>query len=155
VYVVDTETNRVISERAVEDGQEILVRPEADQVLIGGNVVFNGDLKRENRHAIYFASKGDVKDARNDNRDTLPAKMENADRVASGAGELTYTAKEDGRVFVWDRTTREIVYESAVDDGDRILVSPEQNLITLSSRDARIMDRLDRDHAYEVYFDED
>jgi hypothetical protein len=153
VYIVDLDDNSLVSEQRVRDGNRLEVMPGDDRIMLDGRVVYDHDLKRDNRHAIYFLSEDD-RDRDSGSMD-LPRDLRDADRVASGRGDLTFLADDDGRVYVWDRTDRKIVYESKIRDGDRLVVSPDSDLITNSGSDARIRNKLDRDHSYEIYFDDE
>jgi hypothetical protein len=73
----------------------------------------------------------------------------------AGREDLSFRAEDDGRVWVWDATHDQIVFRADMNRGDRLLVSPEEDFITLDiagRHGARATYDLSPKHEYEVYF---
>lgn len=75
-----------------------------------------------------------------------------ADRVASGRGELEYTAPESGRVYVRDQRSGKILYRGRIEEGQTFRLDADDNR---AYRDDKVVDREigRRAHRNEVYFD--
>src|SRR4051794_33485294 len=54
VYIVDEDNNRLVYDRAIHDGQEIVVQPDDDRIRIDGHNAFTGNLEHKHSHRIYF-----------------------------------------------------------------------------------------------------
>ena len=74
-----------------------------------------------------------------------------ADEVDSGRGELRYEAQRDGKVWVYDAETDKMVYTGPIRDGDRVVVDPDRNLITVGGETVSEQPLI-RDHKYRIYF---
>ena len=74
-----------------------------------------------------------------------------ADRVASGEGPIDYRAQRDGDIWVYDATSKKMVYTGPVRDGDRVRVNTDSNQVLVGGR--TVSERsLAGDHKYEIYF---
>jgi hypothetical protein len=73
-----------------------------------------------------------------------------ADRLASGRGEVTATATRDGEVWILDKNENRIVWSGDVRREDRIEIDPADNRIQVDGK--TVSERaLDRDHEYVIY----
>lgn len=74
-----------------------------------------------------------------------------ADEVDSGRGELRYEAQRDGKVWVYDAETDKMVYTGQIRDGQRVVVNPGTNQITVGGETVSEQPLI-RDHKYRIYF---
>ena len=74
-----------------------------------------------------------------------------ADEVEAGRGELRYEAQRDGKVWVYDAETDKMVYTGPIRDGDRVVVNPETNRISVGGQTVSEQPLI-RDHKYRIYF---
>lgn len=115
VYVYDVDADRIAWTGDVRRGQEVLVDPKRDSVVLGENVVYHDNLGRDALHRIYFTTarqrggdRGDVisredRDNREAKRDELEGIPTAAEKLADGRGELQIkTIPADGTVYVYD-----------------------------------------------------
>lgn len=154
-YVADRATQRLVVATDVRPGDRIRVDPTDDSVLVNGRRVSDQNLESTHDHAIYFVRRDDAAGARLSAEREMPAALRDGRLVAWGRGEIGYRAEDDGRLYVWDKSSREIVYETDVRRGDRIVVSPDRDFISMDvagSRSDPGRYRLYRDHDYELYF---
>lgn len=70
----------------------------------------------------------------------------------SGAGALSYTAHESGNVYVLDADKDKKVFEGHMNNGDQIVVKPDQDQIVLAGSNAEHSVGLNPQHHYEIYF---
>jgi hypothetical protein len=149
VWVYDVGEREVVWRGDIRTDQRIRVRPERDRIEIDDRTVFDQNLERRNAHGVYFLNNpgGDG--------GGLPSELRDAERVAFGRGDLSYVARNGGRVWVYDATDAAIVYRSDVRRDDRIVVSPERNTISLREAGARGSFRLNPRHDYAIYFERD
>lgn len=71
--------------------------------------------------------------------------------VDSGSGSLTYTAREDGSVYLYDEDARRVVWDERIRDGDRVAIDPDNNRIDLNGRAQSRID-LTSDHRFRLYY---
>ena len=74
-----------------------------------------------------------------------------ADEVEAGRGELDYEAQRDGKVWVYDAETDKMVYTGPIRDGDRVVVDPDSNRITVGGQTVSEQPLI-QDHKYRIYF---
>jgi hypothetical protein len=77
-----------------------------------------------------------------------------AAEVDEGKETVTYTAPYDGRVFVYDRTSGEMLYNGELRRGQMVQVDAKDNRILVDGRTAVEKD-LVNDHRFKIYFDRD
>lgn len=71
--------------------------------------------------------------------------------VEEGRGELSYTATEDGTVYVQDAKTKETIVSRRVDRGDRVRVQFDEDRVRVD--DETVYDgNLERDNGHRIYF---
>jgi len=71
--------------------------------------------------------------------------------VDSGSGSLTYTAREDGSVYLYDEDARRVVWDARLRQDDRVSVSADDNRVEVNGRSATSID-LKSDHNFRLYF---
>jgi hypothetical protein len=156
-YIVDQTAGRVVVSQPMMGGQRLAVEPDEDRVTLDGRAVYEQNLERNNRHAVWWAPDATI-GADAGGGDTvgtepaLPAELRSAQRVVTGMGDLSYTPPESGRIFVWDPRSRQIIHRAEVQRSDRVLVSPRSGTITVGSA-ARRQVQMDPDRPYEIYFE--
>ena len=74
-----------------------------------------------------------------------------AERVKEGEGELSYAARDNGMVYLYDVDARRVVDTQRVRKGQRYTIDPNRDLATLDGRPV-YEQNLDRDHTYRLYF---
>lgn len=156
-YIVDQTAGRTIVSRQMASGQRLTVEPGRDRVSIDGRAIYEQNLEKNNRHAVWWvpdasATGGEPGEGVIGTEATLPAELRNAQRVATGMGDLSYTPPESGRIFVWDPRSRQVIHRAEVQRSDRVLVSPRAGMITVGSA-ARRQVQMDPDRPYEIYFE--
>jgi len=164
VWLYNATRRRTIADFRVPRGREFIVSPKDGRAWIDDQRVLNYDFDRDHTHRIYYLSDrggggwggsgGSGGGGWGGSGGSLPSELRDADRVAYGRGDLSFNARDNGRVWVYDRTDRRIVYSSDVRRGDRVIVSPEDDYITISEARQRggSQFRLNPRHDYEVYF---
>lgn len=78
----------------------------------------------------------------------------NTEIVAEGHGDLSYKAKRDGIVYVFDEDDRVTLFRERVREGQRFTVSPEQNRATIDGEEVWKKD-LKKKHSHRLYFERD
>ena len=71
--------------------------------------------------------------------------------VDSGSGSLSYTAREDGSVYLYDEDARTVVWDARVRRDDRVNIGADDNRIEVNGRSATNID-LKSDHNFRLYF---
>jgi len=66
VYLVDLDSSRTVWSGRIDRGERFTVDPENDRAAINGRVVYERNLERKHRHAVYF----DPSDYSRDSRDS-------------------------------------------------------------------------------------
>src|SRR5438552_11732861 len=56
VYVYDVDDDRLVYQGRVRDGDRLTIDPETNRLELNGRQVVDRDLKRKDRHRIYFFS---------------------------------------------------------------------------------------------------
>lgn len=82
-------------------------------------------------------------------RATIPA---GAHLEQSGAGGLSYTAHQSGDAYVLDADKNTKVFEGHMNNGDQLVLKPDQDQIILAGNNAEHSVSLKPDHRYEIYF---
>lgn len=97
-------------------------------------------------------SIGDSDSRRDDGREIDVPK--NSEIVAEGNGDLSYKARADGVIYVYDVDSGQTVFRESVREGQRFTVSPEQDLATLDGE--RVWkDDLKRKNTHRLYFEKE
>ncbi len=89
-----------------------------------------------------------------DDRDTLDNTItipRDARKVAEGSGELSYTARTDGRVYLYDIDDRVAIDNRALRRDERYSANPDQNRIQIDDKKVSEQD-LKRKHNHRIYF---
>lgn len=73
----------------------------------------------------------------------------------SGAGGLSYTARQAGNAYVLDADDNTKVFEGHMNNGDQLVVNPNQDRIVLGGNNADHSVSLKPDHRYSIYFTPD
>lgn len=73
----------------------------------------------------------------------------------SGSGRVSYTANSAGNVYVLDTDSNDKVFEGHVNNGDQIVVEPDQDKIVVGGTDADHKVGLKANHRYAIYFKAD
>lgn len=154
VWLEDRDRRSVIGDYRVRRGREFIVSPSDGRAWIDDERVLSHDFRTGNTHRIYFAPDSGS-DGGGGGGGSLPSELRDAQRVAYGRGDLSYVARNAGRVWVYDQTDREVVYRSDVRRDDRLVVSPERNYISLREAGARGSYRLNERHDYALYYKRD
>jgi hypothetical protein len=147
-YITDQTAGRVILSHALASGQRLVVEPDRDRVMLDGRAIYQQNLERNNRHAVWWLPD----DSAASDQAALPAELAAAQLAAVGTGDLSYTPPEDGRIFVWDPRSRQVIHRADVRRSDRVLVSPRAGMISVGTN-ARRQVQLDPDRPYEIYFE--
>ena len=72
--------------------------------------------------------------------------------VQSGTGGLSYTAHQAGDAYVLDADSNTKVFEGHMNNGDQLVVNPNQDRIVLAGNNADHSVSLKPDHRYSIYF---
>src|SRR6185503_11579563 len=71
--------------------------------------------------------------------------------VDSGSGSMSYTARDDGSVYLYDEDARTVVWDARLRSDDRVTVDPDKNRIEVNGRSPTSID-LKSDHNFRLYF---
>ena len=82
-------------------------------------------------------------------RSSIPA---DAQLENSGTGKVSYTASGGGDVYVLDATSNTKVFQGHVNNGDQIVVQPDQDRIVVAGTNADHTPALNPNHRYEIFF---
>jgi len=72
--------------------------------------------------------------------------------VAEGKGDLSYKARRDGVIYVYDNDDSATLFRQRIREGQRLTLSPEQNLATLDGKKVYDQD-LTKKHTHRLYFE--
>lgn len=70
----------------------------------------------------------------------------------SGSGRVSYTANQSGNIYVLDSDKNKKVFEGHVNNGDQVVVEPDQDKIVGGGTNADHSESLKSDHRYAIYF---
>ena len=71
--------------------------------------------------------------------------------VDSGSGSLSYTARDDGSVYLYDEDARTVVWDARLRRDDRVSIDADGNRIEVNGRSSSNID-LASDHNFRLYF---
>ena len=141
-----------------DDDDEVKVRRDRDRV--SRRDTYNDTYRDRTRDTTY-----DRVDRRTDDAvlsgsgttgrglDRIPRRAERVD-AAQGTSELTYAARRDGTIYVYDVDADQLVYTGTLRDGQRFVLDPDDNLAEIDGR--KVLDRdLKSSHRFRLYFAED
>jgi hypothetical protein len=160
-FLYDAREREVMMQHPVRRGQLVVVKPDRDSVDIENREVWKQNLRRNNVHQLWFdaadgwgGSGGSGGGGGGGWSGSLPPELRDAQRVAYGRGDISYTARRDGKVWVWDATRGEIKYRGELRRDDRLIVSPERDYISLREGERRAAGGfgLNPRHDHEIYF---
>lgn len=86
-----------------------------------------------------------------DDLDTTISIPRDAGKVAEGSGELSYAARSDGRVYLYDINDRTVVDNRLLRRDETYTANADQNRILIDRRKVSEQD-LKRKHNYRIYF---
>jgi hypothetical protein len=69
-------------------------------------------------------------------------------------GNIVYRARDDGKLYLYDSTDREVIWSARIRDGEDFVFSPAQGEATLDRRPVGLP-RLGAGHGFTIYFLED
>lgn len=152
-FVVDDDRRALLYSVTVKRNDEIEIVPRDNDVRLNGYNRYDGRLDERSRHVILFEKKADEDNVVGPN---LPGELRGASRVAYGKGDLSWSTRERGNAWVYDRSNGRVIYKSELGRGFRINVSPRKDQITLEDGGRSVGPRgkydLDPNHEYEIYF---
>lgn len=153
VWLFDADRRFVIDDRRLNPGREYIVSPSDGKVWIDNDRVRTYSFERGHEIRIYYlADRGSGGSGGGNRPPPLPPELDDASRVAFGRGDLSYVARDRGRVWVYDATDGRVVYRGDLLRNDRILVSPERNYISLREAESRGSFRMNPRHDHAIYF---
>ena len=82
-------------------------------------------------------------------RSTIPS---GAHQETAGPGHISFTASQPGNVYVLDEDKNRKVFEGHVNNGDQVIVQPNQDRIVLRGDNAPHGESLNPNHRYGIYF---
>ena len=56
-YLVDQDSGRLIWSGRIDRGERLTVDPDNDRASLNGRVIYDRNLERKHRHAIYFSTR--------------------------------------------------------------------------------------------------
>ena len=125
-------------------------------LFAGGCSAFDNDhdSDRDSRSSRDYDRYDDARSSRDVDRASgtaskLPRDARMVDEVRGG--RLSYTARYDGEVYLYDATARRVIWDGRVRDGDRITVDPDKNRIALNGKEQADIDLKSNDR-FELYF---
>ena len=86
-----------------------------------------------------------------DRHDEIPL---SATEIGEGKESVFYNAPYDGRVYVYDATRDEMIYNGELKRGQMIKVDAKHNKVLVDNQTAVDKDLVD-DHRYKIFFDKD
>jgi hypothetical protein len=86
-----------------------------------------------------------------DRHDDIPL---SATEIGEGKESVFYNAPYDGRVYVYDATRDEMIYNGELKKGQMIKVDAKHNKVLVDNQTAVEKDLVD-DHRYKIFFDKD
>lgn len=152
VYLYDIDDRVVIDNRALRRDERYSVDPDQNRILIDDRRVSDQDLKRKHNHRIYFLPN-DRRD-RDDWRGSTDRLPRDARNVATGTGQVSYRARDRGRVYVYDADDQRVLFVRDIRDGQEIVVDPENDRVLIDGK--KVYDNnLERKHTHRIYFEKD
>lgn len=111
------------------------------------------DLRRDrDRDRDDIVISGDASDGAR-GLDAIPKRAVRIDQ-GRGASEVTYKARRDGTLYVYDVDDERIVWQGTLRDGERFILDPIDGVALVDGK--RVLDRdLRPRHVFRLYFAED
>jgi len=103
--------------------------------------------------ALFGLVVGCEQDMHESSRHTLTV-PDSAQMVAEGAGELSYLAKDDGRIWIFDADTQKVIAAKRVREGQKFTLKPDSNSAMLDSQKV-ISTELKRKDQHRLYFEKE
>jgi hypothetical protein len=157
IYLYDARDRAVMDNRSLRRGQEYVAIPNENKALVDDKRVLDKDLKREHPHRLYFLAddQGDRDTSEPDDRSLVRGRIPNdAVRVIDGAGRLTYTAREDGRAYIYDEDVDRVILERDLLRHEQLVLDPDEDSITVNGEKV-FKGNLERKHSHRIYFERD
>ncbi len=93
----------------------------------------------------------DDADADSDSDRSFKSIPRDARLVAEGKGRISYRARRDGRVYVYDRKLDKVVYRGQLDEGEEIAVDPDKNRVQIEGQ--TVKDKImKKKNEHRIYF---
>ncbi|HEY0007659.1 MAG TPA: hypothetical protein VGB55_02950 [Tepidisphaeraceae bacterium] len=100
--------------------------------------------------ATTFAERQDRSERRNN--DEEPKIVKEARIVREGKGEeLEYKAPEDGQVWLYDATNKEVLHSMSIRSGQTYGVNPKNDYVVVNGKEGEGV-KVDPDNKYRIYF---
>jgi hypothetical protein len=160
VYIYDHTADKLLYEGDVMPGQLVEVDAPHNKIMVGGKVVSERDLKPGHDKEVYFrpdtATATVVRERtvryEDADRASLPSDLpRDASLAMTGTSHLRFETPNDGRVFIYDRTAKKVLYDGAVRRGEVVEVDAPHNRILVGGRVVSEHD-LKPGHDKELYF---
>lgn len=138
VYVYNARENRLVFNGPIRRGDQIVVEPGNDRILMNDRVVYQHNLEKDDRHQIAFErtynnyppgpGRGRGNGAGNYSwyRDGVV--------ITEGDDRLGWNCDQSGQVYVYDYGEDKLVWNGPIQRGQRIEVIPGQDRITIDGR---------------------
>lgn len=152
VWIGNDTRRSVVTETRVRAGEEVLVEPREDRVSVGGQVVFDRNMERSERHSVFLLADGAdgggvvVGDAYGG----IPLR---AARLAEGTGRIRARVPATGKVWVANDTKRFVVISLDVAPGDQIEVDAGADRVLHNRREVYTQN-LESRHDHVIFYRE-
>jgi len=139
VWVTEGATDIVYS-APVAAGDRLVVDPDADKVLVNGQVVLGKDVNHIDHKVFFLPGAAPPPPTPNAMAaaDTSVRRPDGVPMTALVAGEgknrVEYTAQRDGFIWITDADQHRVLYSAPVNRGDVVIVDPEKNLMTINGQ---------------------
>ncbi len=152
LYVMNAENDDVVLQQRIRRGQTVEVSPDENRIRIDNETVSKTDLKRDGAHKIYLVRDRDADRSSDRNSGSVRGVPENSELIGSGRNEeISFKARRDGVVYVYDADDGRVVSRQTIRDGERFVLSPGLSRATI---DGHSIDdnSFDTKSNYRVYF---
>jgi hypothetical protein len=142
IYLFDATDGRLRHNMNLREGDKYVADGDDDEITVNGRAT-EVSLEKANKYRLYFDASRDVD--RNDRNDRNSDRVDRNEKgrvpdtatvVASGRGsrELSYRARDEGTLYLYDSTNDKLVNTFNVESGQTLVVSAEDGKAVLDGK---------------------
>ncbi|MBC7782208.1 MAG: hypothetical protein H7144_00095 [Burkholderiales bacterium] len=158
IWLYDVQERSVRYQTDLLDGDTVRVVPQDDRVYINDTSVKVKSLPDDRAHRIYFDGRRGNGNDRVLGREDEPSRMTGVPSGAEvvvesrGTEDLSYKARENGRVYLYDQTNSRLVATFNIKKGQRVTVVPANDNAAIDGRIVLEGKGLSRRSTYRLLF---
>ncbi|MDX2115640.1 MAG: hypothetical protein SFZ24_08485 [Planctomycetota bacterium] len=118
-----SERNTNVTDR---DPGRVASEPAQDNRVNSGSTGSNNNTRTNNNSGSMSGTGGS-------STGMMPDELRSAQRVAGGQGDIEHRFTQAGRVWIYDTRDNQVMFRSAVQSQDRLIVRPDRNAIEIQT----------------------